>query len=285
MKHPSLRGYGIIIPFQYDHYSTYLRPLYHEEKEEFLIARLHSVFRQEDNRFRQKVGEIKRIIREAGPEKVTHWGIESCKFASQWYYKAWNTGIVTIRRFLRGILPRNLEQICRLLQVAYAMAMQDPKNPDFRASFGSDLDRWRTIVPIGDLPLFDAIAERYWNKTFDGRSNKEYGSDENLLYLQQLLSGLISDNPLVEISKENNQENPRPNADKQRTEEVCNSILQVPNLLAGIEVPKAHAHTRKPPICWKEAEPVIILMMSGAIFGAIFSFLLSEYILLFLGSD
>jgi hypothetical protein len=180
-------------------------------------------------------------------------------------------------------LPRNLEQIFRLLQVAYAMASQDPKNPEFRARFASDLDRWRTVVPKDDLPLFDIIVERYWNKTFDNvQPNTEYSADENLLCLQQLLSGLISDSPLAEISTESSQEDPQTSVDKQRIEDVRNSILDVPNLLGSIEDPKAYPHTRKLPICWRPAEPVIILMMCGAIFGGIFSFLLREYVLLVL---
>ena len=278
-----LEGYAIIFQSRADNLSHWpvVRRLYWAEKEEFLTARLHSAFRQEDSRFRREVTWIKHDGQETSHEKFT---ARSCDFAYQRYYKAWNTGIVAIRRFLRGILPRNLEQISRLLQVAYAMAMQDPKNPNFRARFASDLDRWRTIVPRGDLSLFDSIAKRYWDKTFDkSQSNAEYSADENLLYLQQLLSGLISDTPLAEISKESNQEDHQTSEDKQRIEDVCNSILNIPNPLPSIEDPRAYAHTRrKLPICWKPAEPIIILMMAGAIFGAIFSFLLSEYFLLFL---
>lgn len=53
------------------------------------------------------------------------------------------------------------------------MGMQDPTNPDIRASFASDLDCWRTIVPEDDLSLFHDIAERFWEKELP-RSSVEY---------------------------------------------------------------------------------------------------------------
>lgn len=111
------------------------------------------------------------------------------------------------------------------------------------------------------------------------------GANENLLYLQQLLSGLISDNLLVDILPEMDQEDPQTDTDKARIEEVRSLIGQATKSLDSTEDPNAYAHTRKVPICWKPAEPIIILMMVGAIFGSIFSFLLSECILLVFGSD
>ncbi|RFU28339.1 hypothetical protein B7463_g7989, partial [Scytalidium lignicola] len=74
---------------------------------------------------------------------------------------------------------------------------------------------------------------------------------------------------------ENEQEDPQTGAEGLRVEDVFNSSLDVaPHLLSIIEEPRAYPHTRKLPICWKAAEPVIILVMSGAIFESLFSFLL-----------
>jgi hypothetical protein len=269
------------IHHSYDPTFCSVRPLSVAEKRDFLEKRLHAVFKEEDQRFRDKVRKINWERQPAGYKRAASMDIGSCSFIFQWYNRAWNKGVATIRRFLQGRRPGTLEQICRLLQVAYAMGSQDPTNPNFRASFANDLDRWRTIVPEHSLLYFDAIVEVVWNKTFDKvQSNgaMDYGSDENLLYLQQLLSGLISCNPVAEISKDDEQQ-----AEPVRTDEqMFNAGLsarfsEAQYVLDGFEDPRAYSHVRKQPFCWEPAEPVVVLMMAGAIFGFIFSFLLSEY--------
>jgi len=136
----SLEDYGIMfvnktdIPFPTIPMRS-IRRLYEQEKKEILTARLHSAFRQEDSRFRHELRQIKQDRQAAGHQKVTPTVMRECEFSHQRYQKSWNTGIAVIRRLFRGVLPRNLEQITRLLQVAYAMGLQDPTNPDFRAGF------------------------------------------------------------------------------------------------------------------------------------------------------
>jgi hypothetical protein len=269
------------IDHSYDPTFRSIRPLSVAEKRNFLERKLHAVFKEEDQRFRDKVRKINWDRQPAGYKGATSMDVGSCGFIFQWYNRAWNKGIATIRRFLQGRRPGTLEQICRLLQVAYAMGSQDPTNPNFRASFANDLDRWRTIVPEHSLLYFDAIVEAVWKKTFDKvQSNgaMDYGADENLLHLQQLLSGLISRNPVAEISKDDEQQ-----ADPVRTDEqmfnagLSARFYEAQYVLDGLEDPRAYSHVRKLPFCWEPAEPVIVLMMAGAIFGFIFSFLLGEY--------
>ena len=101
--------------------------------------------------------------------------------------------MAAIRQFLKGRKPETLGQICRLLQVAFAMGSQDPTTPDFRTDFANDLHRWRSIVPANSILQFDAIADAVWDFDLtDSKVSAEYSPDENLLYIQQLLSGLIS---------------------------------------------------------------------------------------------
>lgn len=198
---------------------------------------------------------------------------------------SWDKGVATIRRFLKGKRPDTLEQIYRLLQVAYVMGSQDPSNPDFRASFVNDLDRWRIIVPEHSLPRFDVIAEAVWKKSFEeveSNAPQEYGSNDTLIQLQQLLSQLISRFPLVDTPEKNDQRQgcPTPEYDQSfKGATDTNQTLEL-GILDGLENPRAYAHVKKLPICSRPPEPVIVLMMAGAIFGFICSFLLSKDILL-----
>jgi hypothetical protein len=269
------------IHHSYDPTFRSIRPLSVAEKQDFLGRRLHAVFKEEDQRFRDKVRKINWDRQPAGYKRATSMDMGSCGFIFQWYNRAWNKGVATIRRFLQGRRPGTLEQICRLLQVAYAMGSQDPTNPDFRASFANDLDRWRTIVPEHSLLYFDAIVEAVWKKTFDKvQSNgaTDYGADENLLHLQLLLSGLISCNPVAEISKDDEQQADPVCTDEQMFNAGLNAgFYEAQHVLDGFEDPRAYSHIRKLPFCWEPADPVIVLMTAGAIFGFIFSFLLSEY--------
>ncbi|OCL05137.1 hypothetical protein AOQ84DRAFT_102350 [Glonium stellatum] len=258
-----------------------IRRLSKHEKQSLITARVHAAFKVKDQKFRAQVKNINWDKHRASSKGAAYMNISSCDFIFQLYHKAWNKGISTIRQFLRGKRPQTLEQICRLLQVAYVMGSQDPKNPDFRASFIDDLGRWRVIVPEHSLPCFDAIVEAVWGRTFDnGQSDTAsgYGANENILQLQQLLSSLISRNPLTEISKEDKQHGHTFYRNEQDLNAGINSDFQAAHHVVGaIEDPRAYSQARKLPICLEPADSTIVLMMAGAIFGFVFSFLLIFY--------
>jgi hypothetical protein len=127
---PSLEGYGIIfhnqanIPLS----TTSIRRLEDHERDGLLTARLYSAFKR-DSRFRCELRRITRDMQAAGHQKVTSTDMRSCELAHQWYHKAWNVSIAVTRRFLRGILPRNLEQISRLLTGWHSGPRRDSRKP------------------------------------------------------------------------------------------------------------------------------------------------------------
>jgi hypothetical protein len=255
------------------------------EKKNLITSRLHAAFKAEDQECRDKVRKMILDQQATGYEKAAGVNANTYGFINRWYYKAWDKGVATIRRFLEGKRPDTLEQIYRLLQVAYVMGSQDPSNPDFRASFFNDLDRWRTIVPEHSLPRFDVIAEAVWKKSFEeveSKAPQEFGFNDTLIQLQELLSGLISDFPLVDTLEKNEQRQEHRKPEYDQSVNGAMSPIQSLELeiLDGLENPRAYADVRKLPNCSISPEPVIVLMMAGAIFGFIFSFLLSKDTLL-----
>lgn len=269
-----------------------IRHLWPEEKEQLITAKLHQTFKEEDQRFRERIVEFaelrsytymdnvyRSIVRIPKSRFSRSLPLNPCRFIHKRYYKTWDKGVQVIRRFLQGKRPDTLEKICRLLQVAYAMGSQNTKDADFQQNFMNDLDRWRTIVPLHSLGWFDAIAKAVWKKTFKTmrpQGHVEYGADETLLQLQDLLSGLISGCPLVNIEKdepETNQSNQQ-NQKSQCAIDVTYAAVQkdVDKMLD----PRAYSDSRRIPIDSVLADPIVVLMMAGAIFGFIFSFLLGE---------
>jgi hypothetical protein len=101
----------------------------------------------------------------------------------------------------------------------------------------------------------------------------EYSPDENLLYIQQLLSGLISSG--VSTNFENSDQELR--SMPEHKQGLGGSLQAAQHLLRGSEDPRAYPHTRKLPICWEPVDSETVLIMAGAIFGFIFSFLLFKY--------
>ncbi|KAH5054936.1 hypothetical protein HBI38_104280 [Parastagonospora nodorum] len=234
-----------------------VRRLDREEKRDLVTVRLHASFREEHRNFNVKMAE--------------------CEFGTrilnQRYHKAWDKGVATIRRVLQGKRPDTLEQICRLLQVAFSMGSQDPSNTDFRAKFVEDLARWRTIVPRHSLHSFDAITKAVWNKTFEedlSDAIPEYGSDETLLRLQELLSGLIACYPQVNISEGEPPPDPQVPQNENDSESAIDiSYAAVQEVLGEMKDPRAYSETRQLPIGVEFADSILILLMAGAIFGFI----------------
>lgn len=290
-----------------------IRRLRPEEKEKIITKKLHNDFKTEDQKFRQSVSKIcfrpestfvtekdkacvLRTTSHFTHRQVNQWQplgtiphhnpaqnnsfANSCRFIHKRYNKAWDKGIAVIRRFLQGKRPDTLEKICRLLQVAYAMGLQSTHRENFEVDFRNDLGRWRTIVPLHSVASFDAIVAAVWGKRFDKASSEldlEYGFNETLLQLQDLMSSLISGFPLVNIEKDL----PETDGDNQSTdgsqcaidityEKVQKEVDKMPD-------PRAYSDSRRIPIDPVPADPIVVLMMAGAIFGFIFSFLLSKY--------
>ena len=258
-----------------------IRRLTNCEKRDLIVDRLHQAFKAQDQIFREKTRNINFHKQTNGQNRAAFATADPCGFVQQRYHKAWDKGIATIRRLLQGKRPNTLEQICRTLQVAYAMGSQDPSNPDFLTSFVKDLDRWRTIVPAHSLVWFDAIAEAVWGKTFEeveSNGSLEYGSDETLFEIQQLLSSLISRCPLFNIDDKDEQQDPETSGDESRSECAIDiSYAAVQNEVREMEDPRAYPDIRRLPICWEPVHPIIILVMAGAIFGFVFSFLLCKF--------
>lgn len=243
-----------------------VRRLDGEEKRHLVTERLHASFREEHRSFNVKMAEC-----EIGT-----------KILNQRYHKAWDKGVATIRRVLQGKRPHTLEKICRLLQVAFAMGSQDPNNPDFRRSFVEDLGRWRTIVPRHSLHSFDAITKAVWDKTFEGELSEtvsEYGSDETLLRLQDLLSSLISCYPQINIPEGEPLPDPQAPRNENHSESAIDiSYAAVQEVLGEMEDPRAYSATRQLPIGVEFADSILILLMAGAIFGFIIAFFASKLI-------
>ncbi|KAF2875995.1 hypothetical protein BDV95DRAFT_484175 [Massariosphaeria phaeospora] len=250
-----------------------IRRLTNTEKEDITISWLHSAFRVQNQTFHDRVRnidcDVSASTRTAFPRKFIH----------QQDYKAWNKGIATIRRFLRGTLPSTLEKVCRLLQVAYAMGSQDPSHPDFRTCFLDDLARWRNIVPDHSIAHFDTIVKAVWGKTFneaDSIALSENGSNNTLIHLQEILSGVISRCPAAGNLNEEDQDDHQPHGKEQFFDAAAHpDYVGEQPALGRIEDPRAYPDVRKLPILEDfSTDTVVQLMMIGAIFGFIFSFLL-----------
>lgn len=243
-----------------------VRRLDYEEKKLLVTSRLHQAFNDEHRRFRTEMTKHK----------------IDANILHQRYHRAWDKGVATIRRILQGKRPNTLEKICRLLQVAFAMGSQDPSNQDFRMKFMADLDRWRTIVPRHSLHSFDAIAEAVWNKTFDGNALDlvpEYGSDDTLLQLQELLSGLISRYPQVDMLEREIPPSYQPPQTRNESESAIDiSYAAVTEVLDEMTTPRAYSETRKLPIGFRLADSILILLMTGAIFGFIITLFVSKFV-------
>lgn len=161
------------------------------------------------------------------------------------------------------------------------MGSQDMSNSDYEKTFRDDLAHWRSIVPQDSLSLFDVIVLNVWDKEFDlttVEGSEEYGSNETLLQLQDILSGLISNCPLVNMENELQLQSP--------AEDNCafgNRYPAIPQDVDSTKELRAYAETRKLPIGIHihAVDPLTLLMMVGAIIGFIFSFLLSKSTLLF----
>jgi hypothetical protein len=137
------------------------------------------------------------------------------------------------------------------------------------------------IVPLHSVAWFDFIAKAVWNKEFSKQpprpdENTKYGCNETLLQLQDLMSGLISNCPLFNIEKDE----PESDEGNQTSDESRCAIdityEAVQKNVDQMSDPRAHSDSRRIPIDPAPADPIVVLMMAGAIFGFIFSFLLSK---------
>ncbi|KAI0173171.1 hypothetical protein GGR52DRAFT_375342 [Hypoxylon sp. FL1284] len=194
------------------------------------------------------------------------------------YRKAWNEGVNTIRRFMKGKRPKTLDEVRCLLQVAHAMGSQDPSNPDFHTSFVNDLDRWKMIIPQKSQPEFDRLVQNTWREMSEkpeAASPPEYGHDETLYNLQQLLSSLIENCPVMKASKEAEEGNPPSRMEQNRDiAPIDTSLEKVQQRPAGVVDPRTYSDVRRLPVPWKLTDSRTVLLMVGAIFGFIISFLL-----------
>ncbi|KAH9214678.1 hypothetical protein DL95DRAFT_446400 [Leptodontidium sp. 2 PMI_412] len=241
------------------------------EKRKFLKRHLHEVFKAEANRFNDEVKDINWEDHTNGSKATTSKLPAACRFITQSYRAAWRKGVAVIRQLLKGRKPETLGQICRLLQVAFAMGSHDPTISDFRTEFANDLHPWRTIVPANSILQFDAIADAVWDMDLaDSKVPAEYSPDENLAYIQQLLSGLISSGMSTNFENSDQELRSMP----VHEQGLGRSLQVAQQLLSGSEDPRAYPHTRKLPICWEPVDSGTVLMMAGAIFGFVFSFLL-----------
>ena len=246
-----------------------VRRVSNAEKKDLIMSNVNETFIAEDQNFKE--GVMKMNL----PQHMTPCA-NPCRFVYQWYYEAWDKGMAAIRRFLLGKRPKTLERICRLLQVAYSMGSQDSSNQDFQTTFREDLDRWRLIVPRDSLSWFDLFAKAVWNKTFEDVP-REGVSREDLHALQQLLSALISHYPLVDHLERDELEDDQVSQYEPSFEGEIDIIHEgLRKEFDEIRDPRAFADLRELPIDWRPTDPIIVLMMAGAIFGFIFSFLLSR---------
>lgn len=147
------------------------------------FTQLNHYFRREYNQLRKarQDSQASTALRAFGSRLKTHMSM-------------WNIGISAIRGMTKDRLPQDIDQVISLLCVASAMQRITIDASSFgnRDRFLEDLDRWRALViPREQIELFDEIVLQMWGKSPSMTSTtKSFSTDFEHLTL--LLSGLIA---------------------------------------------------------------------------------------------
>lgn len=157
--------------------------------------------------------------------------------------------------------------------------------------FIDDIPRWGSLLTLNDQRLFGEIASLLWgarpSDDAQGQS-KPFKLDENLNFLQELVTNLVETSGLFDRASEGSESSSRLQNLRQKylsvrhyrdTRERRLSLAEWCPLPPREEQRSLHSDAPKPPDPGRHLSVLsrITVLMAGAIFGAIFLYLCSEF--------
>ena len=167
------------------------------------------------------------------------------------------------------------------------MRVANPDSTWTDKKFSDDLIRWRQLLQPELRQSFNPIANFAWGG-WPSSSPEDmpmgHDSSKDLLYLSQVISGLLADVPIHDIDGSNS-DKPEGRQLQDIQSHYCNRKDPVPQLPAPLPMDEdgmRFAALRRPSIAlsWNHAHPALMFALSGVVFCVIIAFLLRKYFLL-----
>jgi hypothetical protein len=209
------------------------------------------------------------------------------------YREAWRAGIETMREVSRGETPRGVYETLAFLSLGRAIVetLRDRKNCDYLEDFEQDLGRWGQLFKNAeDLEAYEEALNLMWGVVYNESTSRERGcmDEDTLIRFQELASTLVGRaNDLLgfEASYDRRSEHyqqGRPKIGQIPIEDIPHrfSDHRNPGAKSSSQLEAAPLQHLNPSNLFDSMktdtssfEPVVLLLVAGAIFAVVVIFL------------
>jgi hypothetical protein len=209
------------------------------------------------------------------------------------YREAWAAGIETMRELSRGETPRGVYETLAFLSLGRAIVetLRDRKNCDYLEDFEQDLGRWGQLFKNAeDLEAYEEALNLMWGVVYNESTSRERGGmdEDTLIRFQELASTLVGRaNDLLGSEASHDRRSEHYHQGWSEIGQI--PIEDVPHRFSDYRNPgaKSSLQPEAAPLQHLNSsnifdsmktdtssfEPVVLLLVAGAIFAAVVMFL------------
>jgi ankyrin repeat protein len=209
------------------------------------------------------------------------------------YREAWRAGIETMRELSRGEIPRGVYETLAFLSLGRAIVetLHDRKNRDYLEDFEQDLGRWGQLFKNAeDLEAYEEALNLMWGVVYNESTSRERGrmDEDTLIRFQELASTLVGRaNDLLGFEASRDRRSEHYHQGWPKTGQI--PIEDVPHRFSDHRNPGAGSSSQPEaaPLQYPNSsnifdsmktdrssfEPVVLLLVAGAIFAVVVMFL------------
>jgi ankyrin repeat protein len=209
------------------------------------------------------------------------------------YREAWRAGIETMRELSRGETPRGVYETLAFLSLGRAIVetLRDRKNCDYLEDFEQDLGRWGQLFKNAeDLEAYEEALNLMWGVVYNESTSRERGGmdEDTLIRFQELASTLVGRaNDLLGFEASHDRRSEHYQQGWPKTGQI--PIEDVPHRFSDHRNPgaKSSSQLEATPLQHlnpsnildsmktdtSSFEPVVLLLVAGAIFAVVVMFL------------
>ena len=209
------------------------------------------------------------------------------------YREAWRAGIETMREVSRGETPRGVYETLAFLSLARAIVetLRDRKNCDYLEDFEQDLGRWGQLFKNAeDLEAYEEALNLMWGVVYNEHTSRDRGhmDEDALIRFQELASTLVGRaNDLLGFEASHDRRSEHYQQGRLKIGQI--PIEDVPHRFSDHRNPGAGTSSQleAAPLQYPNSsnifdsmktdtssfEPVVLLLVAGAIFAVVVMFL------------